>query len=90
VLKGGTKMAKNITIFTTNTCSYCAMVKKYLDMKGHKYDVVNLDDHPERNEEALKVSGGALTVPITVVTKEDDSRAVVVGYNLAQLAPAIS
>jgi glutaredoxin len=83
-------MAKNITIFTTNTCSYCAMVKKYLDMKGKNYEVVNLDDHPERNEEALEVSGGALTVPITVVTKEDDSRAVVVGYNLAQLAPAIN
>jgi glutaredoxin 3 len=91
ILKGGSlKMAKNITIFTTNTCTYCVMVKRYLDMKGQKYEVVNLDDHPERNEEALEVSNGALTVPITVVTKEDDSRAVVVGYNLAQLAPAIS
>jgi glutaredoxin len=83
-------MAKNITIFTTNTCSYCAMVKKFLDMKGKKYDVVNLDEHPERNQEALDVSGGALTVPITVVTKEDDTKHVVVGYNLSQLAPAIS
>jgi glutaredoxin 3 len=83
-------MAKNITIFTTNTCTYCTMVKRYLDMKGQKYEVVNLDEHPERNEEALEVSNGALTVPITVVTKEDDSQAVVVGYNLAQLAPAIN
>lgn len=83
-------MAKDITIFTTNTCSYCAMVKKYLDMKGQKYDVVNLDEHPERNQEALEVSGGALTVPITVITKQDDTKQVVVGYNLAQLAPAIA
>jgi glutaredoxin len=83
-------MAKDITIFTTNTCSYCAMVKRFLDMKGQKYDVVNLDDHPERNQEALDVSGGALTVPITVVTKQDDSREVIVGYNLSRLAPAIA
>jgi glutaredoxin 3 len=53
----GSKMAKNITIFTTNTCSYCAMVKKFLDMKGKSYDMVNLDEHPERNQEALDVSG---------------------------------
>ncbi len=82
-------MAKNITIFTTNTCAYCAMVKKYLGAKGHDYEVVNLDEHPERQAEALALSG-ALTVPITVVTKDDDSREVVIGYNLAKLAPAVA
>lgn len=82
-------MAKNITIFTTNTCSYCAMVKRYLDMKGQRYDIVNLDDNPEKQAEALAISG-ALTVPITVVTKQDDSQEVVVGYNLSRLAPAIA
>jgi glutaredoxin len=82
-------MTKNITIFTTNTCSYCVMVKKFLDMKGMSYEVVNLDDHPERQEEAFNMSG-ALTVPITVVTKHDDSREVVVGYNLSRLAPAVA
>ncbi len=82
-------MTKNITIFTTNTCSYCAMVKRYLDMKGQSYDIVNLDEHPDRQAEALNLSG-ALTVPITVVTKQDDSQEVVVGYNLSRLAPAIA
>jgi len=82
-------MAKDITIFTTNTCSYCVMVKRFLDMKGHSYQVVNLDDYPERQAEALELSG-ALTVPITVVTKQDDSKEVVVGYNLAKLAPAVA
>jgi len=83
-------MAKDITIFTTNTCSYCGMVKRFLDLKGHSYNVVNLDDHPERNQEAYELSNGALTVPITVITKEDDSKHVVVGYNLGQLAPAVA
>jgi glutaredoxin 3 len=83
-------MAKDITIFTTNTCSYCSMVKRFLDMKGQSYKVVNLDEHPERNQEAYELSNGALTVPITVITKQDDSREVVVGYNLSRLAPAIA
>lgn len=82
-------MAKNITIFTTNTCAYCAMVKKYLGAKGMSWDEVNLDEHPERQAEALAISG-ALTVPVTVVTKDDDSQEVIVGYNLAKLAPAVA
>lgn len=82
-------MAKDITIFTTNTCSYCGMVKRFLDMKGQSYEVVNLDDNPERQAEVMELSG-ALTVPITVVTKQDDTKEVVVGYNLARLAPAIA
>lgn len=83
-------MTKDITIFTTNTCSYCGMVKRFLDLKGHSYSVVNLDEHPERNQEAYDLSNGALTVPITVITKHDDSKQVVVGYNLGQLAPALT
>jgi len=82
-------MVKNITIFTTNTCAYCAMVKRFLDAKNHNYDIVNLDEQPERQAEALALSG-ALTVPVTVVTKHDDSREVIVGYNLSKLAPAVA
>lgn len=82
-------MVKNITIFTTNSCAYCGMVKKYLGSKGLAYDVVNLDEQPERQAEALAISG-ALTVPITLVTKQDDSQEVVIGYNLSRLAPAVA
>ena len=82
-------MPKNITIFTTNTCAYCGMVKKWLASKGHTYEEVNLDQQPERQKEALELSG-ALTVPVTVVTKTDDSKEVNVGFNLSKLAPAVS
>ena len=82
-------MVKNITIFTTNTCAYCGMVKKYLDAKGHGYNVVNLDEEPHRQAEALQLSG-ALTVPVTVVTKQDESQEVIVGWNPAKLAPAVA
>lgn len=82
-------MVKNITIFTTTTCAYCPMVKKFVTSKGLSYDEVNLDEHPERQQEALAVSG-ALTVPVTVVTKTDDSQEVIVGLNIAKLAPALA
>lgn len=73
-----------ITIYTTNTCAYCKMVKQYLDMKGKKYEVINLDEQPEKQAEAVALSG-AFTVPITVI---DGS--VVVGWNLQKLAPLVA
>lgn len=82
-------MPKNVTIFTTNTCAYCVMVKKFLTMKGISYSEVNLDQNPERQAEATALSG-ATTVPVTVITKADDTKEVVVGYNLAKLAPAVA
>ena len=82
-------MAKNITIFTTNTCAYCVQVKKWLTAKGMTYEEVNLDQNPERQAEALQLSG-AMTVPVTVVTKHDDTKEVIVGFNLAKLAPAVA
>jgi glutaredoxin len=82
-------MVKDITIYTTNTCAYCVMVKRWLQAKGMSYNEVNLDENPDRQSEALELSG-SLSVPVTVVTRHDDSKQVVVGYNLAQLAPALS
>ena len=82
-------MPKNITIFTINTCGYCVMVKKWLGAKGISYEEINLDQNPERQQEAMQVSG-QLAVPVTVVTKADDSKEVIVGYNLAKLAPAVA
>lgn len=81
-------MAKNVTIFTSTTCASCGAVKKWLRTKGVGYEEVNIDEHPHRQAEALELSG-VMTVPVTVITKEDDSREVVIGYNLAKLAPAL-
>lgn len=79
---------KKITVFTTNTCAYCAMVKKWLDSKGVSYEVVNLDEQPEKQKEIYEKSG-ALTVPVTLIEKEDNTEEVVVGFNLARLASIV-
>lgn len=77
-----------ITVFTTDTCAYCKMVKKYLSMKGKDYQEVNLDSNPERRKEVFDLSG-ALTVPVTVVSKQE-GQAVIVGWNPGKLSEAIS
>lgn len=80
----------NITIFSTTTCAYCPMVKEWLKHKGYAYDEVMLDrDGAARTEEVIQKSG-QMAVPVTIVQKTDGSEAVVVGYNIAQLAAAVS
>lgn len=69
-----------IQIYTTNTCAYCKMVKQFLSMKGKAYEEINLDENPEAQAEALRISG-ALTVPVTT-----DGSSVVIGWNPAKLA----
>jgi len=52
-------MSKKITIYTTNTCAYCEMVKKWLGTKGLEYTVVNLDEEkPEVRQKVIEMSGG--------------------------------
>lgn len=79
---------KKITVFTTNTCAYCVMVKKWLDNKGVQYSVVNLDEQPEKQKEIYEKSG-ALTVPVTLVENEDLTEEVVIGFNLSRLASLV-
>lgn len=64
------------------------MVKKYLDSKKLSYTVVNLDSNPERREEAVRASGGALTVPVTVISSGKNDTAIV-GWNPAKLNQAL-
>jgi glutaredoxin 3 len=80
---------KTITIYTTNTCAYCGMVKKYLTSKGKSYEEVNLTESPERQAEAFALSG-ALTVPVTVIRSGESSQEVVVGWNPGKLVSAVA
>lgn len=82
-------MSKKVTIYTSNTCGQCKMVKKVLTMKGHQYVEVNIDESPDRHAEIMQLSG-QVRVPVTVV-KDDtsDNQQVIVGYNVGQLIPAL-
>lgn len=67
------------TVFTTKTCAYCQMVKKFLDMKGKEYKVVDLEENPEIRQSLLEKTG-EMRVPITQVGEE-----YIVGWNPAKL-----
>lgn len=72
-----------ITVFTTNSCAYCKMVKQFLTLKGKEFKVVNLDEDLEARQTLFEKTG-ALTVPITQV---DDQ--YIIGWNRMRLAEVI-
>lgn len=72
-----------ITVFTTNTCAYCKMVKQYLTLKGKEFTEVDLHENPEKRQELFEKTG-ALTVPITQVG--DD---FIIGWNRQKFAEVL-
>ena len=72
-----------ITVFTTNTCAYCKMVKQYLTLKGKEFEIVDLDENPQKRQELFEKTG-ALTVPITQVGDE-----YIVGWNRSKFAEVL-
>lgn len=59
------------------------MVKQFLTMKGKEYQVIDLEDNPEKRQEIFEKTG-AMTVPITQV---DDN--YIIGWNRQQLAEVL-
>ncbi len=82
-------MARMITVYTRATCPYCELVKKFLDMKGVTYKTINMEETPGAMQEVMLLTGRTIA-PTTLIEKADGSKQVVVGFNLASIAPAVA
>ena len=72
-------MTREVKIYTTPTCPYCKIAKKFLDDNGIKYQEFNIvKDKAARQE--MKSKCNSLAVPTICVND-----AVLVGFNEAQL-----
>jgi glutaredoxin-like YruB-family protein len=72
-------MTREVKIYTTPTCPYCKMAKKFLDDNGIKYQEFNVVEDKAAREE-MKNKCGSLAVPTICFDGE-----VLVGFNEAQL-----
>jgi glutaredoxin-like YruB-family protein len=52
----------DITVYTTNTCPYCTMVKNFLDQQGLSYKEVNVQED-QREAQKLVETTGQMGVP---------------------------
>jgi len=77
-----------ITVYTKNSCPYCELLKKFLDMKGARYKTINMDEDLDAMQQIIELSGKAIA-PTTIIEKTDGSKDIIVGLNLGRIAPAI-
>jgi len=72
-------MAREVKIYTTPTCPYCKMAKKFLDDNGIKYQEFDIVKDKAAREE-MKNKCNSLAVPTICI-----DNAVLVGFDEWQL-----
>jgi glutaredoxin 3 len=71
-------MVREVKLYTTPTCPYCKMAKKFLEDNGIKYQEFNIVEDKAAREELKKC--GSLAVP--TICFDDEA---LVGFNEAEL-----
>ncbi|HZS42729.1 MAG TPA: glutaredoxin family protein [Candidatus Paceibacterota bacterium] len=66
---------KNVSIYTTDTCTYCKMAKELFKEHNIKYNEYNVGTDLEKRQEMIDKSG-QLGVPVIVIDDE-----VMVGFD---------
>ncbi len=74
-----------VTIYSTTTCPYCKMLRDYLTEKNIAFTEKLVDQDDAAREEMMKASGGFLGVPFTVITKDDGSREMIIGFDKGKI-----
>ncbi len=69
---------KNIKIYSSSTCSNCALAKEYLKEKGYEYEEKNVSTDPVAKKELISM--GYMGVPVIMIDDE-----VVVGFDKIKL-----
>ncbi|HHY90075.1 MAG TPA: glutaredoxin family protein [Clostridiales bacterium] len=71
-------MAKNVTVYSSDTCIYCHEAKKYLDSLGVSYTEKNISKDMAARKELI--AQGFMGVPVIVVDGE-----TIQGFDKARL-----
>ena len=72
-----------VTVYTTESCPYCKLVKEYLDEKGVEYKNVDVANDSAAANEMVKKSG-QMGVPVV-----DIDGVIIVGWNKDALEEAL-
>lgn len=77
-----------ITVYSTKTCAYCTMLKKWLDDKKIEYTAYNVDENPIAAQNMLRISG-QMSVPFSTFEYDDGKIITISGYNRVKFNEAL-
>ena len=69
-----------ITIYSTKTCPYCHMLRRWLDDKAIDYTNYNVDENPMAAQAMVNLSG-QMGVPFSTVEYGDGQMEKILGFD---------
>ncbi len=79
---------KKVTVYSTTTCPYCVMLKRWLDEKGVEYTDYLVDKNPYAAQMMMQQSGQS-GVPFTTIESEDGKVDGVIGFDRTLMSEAL-
>lgn len=73
-----------IDIYTTPQCGFCRQLKALLDAEDREYTAHDVTTSKEVLQEMQTLSDGAMSVPVLVLNKGEDTQQVSVGFEEAK------
>lgn len=77
-------MTKKVTVYSTATCAYCHMLKRYLDDNKIKYQEKRVDVDRAAAQEMIAKSG-QMGVPFTVIKDDKGQEQTILGFDVIRL-----
>lgn len=79
---------KKITVYSTNTCPYCVMLKSWLRANEFDYKEVKVDQDRLAAQKMIEMSG-QMGVPFTTI-EENGKTTKILGFDLLTLKLALN
>lgn len=78
-----------ITIYSTKTCAYCQMLKRWLDERSIAYTNFNVDEDSAAASEMVKLSG-QMGVPFSTIEQADGKVTKILGFDVAKFEAVLA
>ena len=78
-----------ITVYSTTTCGYCVMLKKWLEDKSVEYTNYNVDKNPYAAQAMVGLSG-QMGVPFSTIEYEDGRIEKILGFDRPRFETALA
>lgn len=79
---------RTVTIYTTPTCGFCVMTKRFFSEHNVAYTEKDVSGSAAAAQEMIDRSG-QMGVPVTVVTDDGGQETLVVGFDRPRLAAVL-
>lgn len=77
-----------ITVYSTKTCAYCTMLKRWLDEKKIDYTAYSVDENPIAAQNMVRLSG-QMSVPFSTVELDDGRVVNISGFDRMKFNDAL-